>query len=245
MSIIKIEPFEVVSEEVTFFNQIFLAEKRALNLPEPFFEHQKRYKTTKGYIVEGRKFFVKEYLSHFEEGDKEWENLLFLKRLGFNVPKPFFRLRSSERYLLATFTLEGLPLSKLLNEKKDQNIFFLKTLGQLLANLHKQNLYHQDCYLNHFFLDEKTKTLGFLDVSRILVNPCFSLKYRIKDLAQLGYSFEKYLGEKGPSLFQNFLSYYLDLSGTKLKWLVKSLVKFKIWLIRKRTERARKRGKIL
>lgn len=245
MSVIKIEPFEIVSEEVTFFNQIFLVEKRALNLPEPFFEHQKRYKIIKGYIVEGRKFFVKEYLSHFEEGDKEWENLFFLKRLGFNVPKPIFRLKSSKQYLLATLALDGTPLSQLLIEDKDQNNFFLKALGELLVRLHKQNLYHQDCYLNHFFWDEKTKTLGFLDVSRILVNPRFSLKYRIKDLAQLGYSFEEYLGKNAPSLFQKFLSYYLDLFGIKLKWLVKSLVKFKVWLIRKRTERARKKGKAL
>jgi len=245
MNIIKIGPFEVVSEEVTFFNQIFLIEKRALNLPEPFFEHQKRYKIVKGYIVEGKKFFVKEYLSHFEEGDKEWENLFFLGRLGFNVPKPIFRLKSSKQYLLATLALNGTPLSQLLIEDKDQNNFFLKALGELLVRLHKQNLYHQDCYLNHFFWDEKTKTLGFLDVSRILVNPRFSLKYRIKDLAQLGYSFEEYLGKNAPSLFQKFLSYYLDLSKIKLKWLIKSLVKFKVWLIRWRTKQAKKRGKRL
>jgi hypothetical protein len=78
-----------------------------------------------------------------------------------------------------------------------------------------------------------------------LVNPRFSLKYRIKDLAQLGYSFEEYLGKDASPSFQKFLSYYLDFSGTKLKWLIKSLVKFKVWLIRKRTERARKKGKIL
>jgi tRNA A-37 threonylcarbamoyl transferase component Bud32 len=245
MGVIKIDPFEVVSEEVTFFNQIFLVEKRALNLPEPFFEHQKKYKIIKGYIVEGRKFFVKEYLSHFEEGDKEWENLFFLKRFGFNVPKPIFRLKSSKQYLLATLALDGTPLSQLLIEDKDRNNFFLKALGELLVRLHKQNLYHQDCYLNHFFWDEKTKTLGFLDVSRVLINPRFSLKYRIKDLAQLGYSFEEYLGKDASPPFQKFLSYYLDFSGTKLKWLIKSLVKIKVWLIRKRTERARKKGKIL
>uniref|UniRef100_A0A7V6CDL1 Lipopolysaccharide kinase n=1 Tax=Thermodesulfobacterium geofontis TaxID=1295609 RepID=A0A7V6CDL1_9BACT len=245
MNIIKIETFEVISDEVPFFNEIFVNEKGAFKLPSPFFERQKRYRIIKGYEVEGRKFFVKEYLSCFEEGDKEWENLFFLKKFGFNVPKPFFRLKSSERYLLATFALEGLPLSKLLTEEKDQNIFFLKTLGQLLANLHKHKIYHQDCYLNHFFWDEDTKTLGFLDVSRIISNPRFSLKYQIKDLAQLGYSFEEYLGDKGKFLFQKFLSYYLDLSGINSASLLKSLLEFKIWLIRRRTKKARKRGKML
>jgi hypothetical protein len=47
MSIIKIEPFEVVSEEVTFFNQIFLIEKRSLNLHEPFLNTKKDIKLLK------------------------------------------------------------------------------------------------------------------------------------------------------------------------------------------------------
>jgi len=244
MSIVKIASFEVLEKYILLFNQIFDQNSQNLSLPSFFFEHKKGYRKIKGYEVNGQRFYIKEYFAHFKEAESEWENLFKLRSLGFSVPEPFFIRKSPDKVEIATFELKGKPLSMLLKNKGVQERLLYK-LAELLSALHLKRFYHQDCYLNHFFWDEKTKTLGFLDVSRILVNPCFSLKYRIKDLAQLGYSFEKYLGEKGPSLFQNFLSYYLDLSGTKLKWLVKSLVKFKIWLIRKRTERARKRGKIL
>jgi len=242
---VKILNFEVSQKYVSFFNKIFDQTSQGLFLPSPCFEHEKRYRKVKGYEINGHKFYIKEYSAHFEEASSEWENLFRLRELGFSVPDPFFRRRTSNKVEIATFELKGLPLSNLLQKEQEKRDFLIKKLAKLISDLHFKNLYHQDCYLNHFFWDEKTKTLGFLDVSRILVNPRFSLKYRVKDLAQLGYSFEEYLGKNAPPLFQKFLSYYLDLSGIKLKCLVKSLVKFKIWLIRWRTKRAREKGKKL
>ena len=244
MNTVKIADFEVLEKHLFFFSQIFKQSFYDLFLPDPFFEHKKRYKLIKGYEVNSQRFYIKEYFDHFEEAESEWENLFKLQSLEFSVPDPFFKRKSLDKVEIATFELKGKPLSELLKDQREQDILFYK-LAELLSSLHLKNLYHQDCYLNHFFWDEKTKTLGFLDVSRILINPRFPLKYRIKDLAQLGYSFEEYLGKNAPPLFQKFLSYYLDLSGIKLKCLVKSLVKFKVWLIRWRTKRAKKRGKRL
>ena len=160
------------------------------------------------------------------------------------MPEPFFRRKSPDKVEIATFELKGKLLLKLLKNKELQDNLIYK-LAELLSTLHLKRLYYQDCYLNHFFWDKDAETLWFLDVSRVISNPRFSLKYQIKDLAQLGYSFEEYFGDKGKPFFKKVLSYYLALSGIKPAWLVKSLVKFKIWLIRKRTEWARSKGKRL
>jgi len=168
-----------------------------------------------------------------------------LRSLGFSVPEPLFKRKSSDKIEIATFELKGIPLSKLLLKNKEIQEKLLYKLAELLSTLHKKGIYYQDCYLNHFFWNEKTGTLSFLDVSRILINPFFTLKYKIKDLSQLCYSFEEYFGDRGKTLFPKFLSYYLNLSQIKPTLLIKSLVKLKAFLIKWRTERAKKKGKIL
>ncbi|WP_168194305.1 lipopolysaccharide kinase InaA family protein [Thermodesulfobacterium sp. TA1] len=244
MSITLVFGFEVVIEHLSFFYKIFDKKSQNLFLPKPFFEREKRYRKVKGYEVDGQRFYIKKYSNCFEEANSEWRNLLRLRELGFSVPEPFFIRKRPDKLEIATFELKGKPLSELLKNKELQANLIYK-LAELLSALHLKRLYHQDCYLNHFFWEEETEILGFLDVSRVLSNPRFSLKYQIKDLAQLGYSFEEYFGEKGAFLFQKFLSRYLELSKSKPAWLVKFLVEFKIWLIRRRTKRARLKGKKL
>ncbi|MCD6489773.1 MAG: hypothetical protein J7K20_03485, partial [Thermodesulfobacterium sp.] len=213
--------------------------------PQPFYYRLKRYKEIAGYEINSCKFFIKKYLNYFDEAEKEWSNLLNLKKLGFSVPESFFIRRRPDKVEIATFELKGIPIFKLILKEQEKQDILLYKLAELISFLHKQNLYHQDCYLNHFFWDEKTETLGFLDVSRVLANPCFPLKYRVKDLAQLGYSFEEYFGDKGKPYFQKFLSYYLDFSKPIFAKFVRLLVNFKTGLIRRRTEKARAKGKRL
>jgi len=245
MNIIKFFEFEIVEDYFSFFCHIFNQDLKDLSLSHSFYNRLKRYKEISGYEVNSERFYIKKYFDHFEEAESEWKNLFLLQSLGFSIPHPFFKRKNPNKIEIATFELKGKSLSKLLSKNKEIQEKLLYKLAELLSTLHKKGLYYQDCYLNHFFWDEKTETLGFLDVSRVLSNPRFSFKYRIKDLGQLGYSFEEYLGEKAKPFFQNFLSYYSDLSGIELKWFIKFLIKFKIWLIRRKTERARKKGKKL
>ena len=199
----------------------------------------------KGYEINGQKFYIKEYFAYFKEADLKWENLFMLCSLGFSVPEPFFIRKSPDKVEIATFELKGKPLSELLLKNKESQDNLIYKLAELLSALHLKGLYYQDCYLNHFFWNEETETLGFLDVSRVISNPFFFLKYQIKDLAQLGYSFEEYFGDKGRAFFQKIFSYYLKLSGIKASLLLKFLVECKIWLIRRRTKRKRRKGKLL
>lgn len=245
MYVSKISDFEVVDAHLPFFYKIFDPNLLRLNLPAPFFEREKRYRQIKGYEVNGQKFYIKTYTAHFEEAEAEWENLLKLKTLGFSVPEPFFRHKSFDKVKIATFALKGVPLSSLIPKSQQNQENLLYRLAELISRMHLKNFFHQDCYLNHFFWDEHSQNLGFLDVSRVIKDPKIPLSYQIKDLGQLGYSFEEYFGNSGPILFEKFLSYYLGLVNQSSKGLLKFLVKLKVWLIRRRTLKAKKRGKKL
>ncbi len=212
-------------------------------LSSPFFVHKKAYRRITGYEIEGRRIYVKEYMENFEEAEREWYNLQMLREEGFLVPTPLFFKREKEKALLVTEALEGSPLSELLPRAKEPEIY-LKALAELLSELHKRGLFHQDCYLNHFYWEDSTKTLSFLDVARVKRGGLFSFYYQIKDLAQLGYSFEEYLGERGPHFFKIFLSFYEKKRG-KLSFLKRDLLKIKMAQIRRRTMKRRLEGRPL
>jgi tRNA A-37 threonylcarbamoyl transferase component Bud32 len=245
METVKIGEYEVMKEYMDLFSKIFNNNTFAVHFLNCFFEHRKRYKWTKGFEFSGKRIFIKDYADHFDEAEDEWKNLFMLKKLGFSVPEPFFISRKEDKIEIATFALKGEPLSSLLLANKEKQTFLVAKLAELIASLHVKNLYHQDCYLYHFFWDEESETLSFLDVPRVLQNPLFSLKYQIKDLGQLGYSFEECFGKTGKELFQQFLNYYLNFSKIKHTNFLIFLVKLKMALIRWRTERAKLKGKKL
>jgi tRNA A-37 threonylcarbamoyl transferase component Bud32 len=245
MEIVKIGEYEVMKEYMDLFSKIFNNNTFSVHFLNSFFEHKKNYKCTKGFEINGKKIFIKGYSAHFDEAEAEWKNLFKLKKLGFSVPEPFFIRRKKDKIEIATFALKGEPLSSLLLANKEKQTFLVAKLAELIASLHDKNLYHQDCYLYHFFWDEESETLSFLDVPRVLQNPSFSLKYQIKDLGQLGYSFEECFGKTGKELFQQFLNYYLNFSKTKHPIFLIFLVKLKMALIRWRTQRAKLKGKKL
>ncbi|MEZ0343247.1 MAG: lipopolysaccharide kinase InaA family protein [Caldimicrobium sp.] len=210
---------------------------------QPFFIHQKAYRKIYGYEIEGKKIFIKMYLSNLEEGEREWENLKLLSEMGYPVPTPLFFKKEKERVFIATEALMGTPLSEILPDSQDSELY-LKALAELLSQLHKNSLFHQDCYLNHFYWDEASQKLSFLDVARVKSSKVFAFYYQVKDLSQLGYSFEEYLGQRGPIYFQVFLKFY-EKNMQELSIFQKILLKFKISRIRKRTIKRRLKGKPL
>jgi len=245
METVKIGEYEVMKEYMDLFSKIFNNNAFDFHFLNCFFEHKKGYKWTIGFKFNGKSIFIKAYSAHFDEAEAEWKNLFKLKKLGFSVPEPFFIRRKKDKIEIATFALKGEPFYSLLLANKEKQTFLVAKLAELIASLHAKNLYHQDCYLYHFFWDEESETLSFLDVPRILQNPSFSLKYQIKDLGQLGYSFEECFGKTGKELFQQFLNYYLNFFKTKHTNFLIFLVKLKMALIRWRTERAKLKGKKL
>ncbi len=240
--------YQVVKEYAHLFQEIFDEPSKDIKPLPVFFQHKKRYRKIRGLEAFGERFYLKEYYTRFDEAEAEWKNLLRLKDLGFSVPEPFFFLRLTDRVVVATFEIKGVPLSELLQTHPQERKKLIFKLSELLANLHSKNIYHQDCYLNHFYWNEDSQTLSFLDVPRVLFNPHFPLRYQIKDLGQVGYSFEEYLKEEGREVFQIFLFYYLENIKSLCrghKRLIKILTGVKVWLIRRRTLRARRKGKVL
>jgi tRNA A-37 threonylcarbamoyl transferase component Bud32 len=106
-------------------------------------------------------FFIKIYSECFDEAEAEWKNLFKLKKFGFSVPEPFFIRRKEDKIEIATFALKGEPLSSLLLANKEKQTFLVAKLAKLIASLHAKNLYHQDCYLYHFFGMKSQKPLVF------------------------------------------------------------------------------------
>ena len=216
------------------------------NLPDPYFFRKKRYRIVSAYQIKGFKIFIKKYLAHPEEAKKEWENILLLWEKGVLTSIPvFFALSEDKRAMIGTEEIRGKRVIDIIQDDPSKVSFFISKIAEFLAKFHKIVFFHQDCYLNHFYYDEKSDQLIIIDVSRVKYKPSFSKYYFIKDLAQLGYSFEEYFGDKGRPFFQKFLSYYLDLSNPMPARLVRLLVNFKIGLIRRRTEKARAKGKKL
>jgi len=245
LSLIKVANFEVVEKHYDLFLQLFKESTLNYSSLNLFFEREKRYKKIIGFEFNNQKFFIKIYSECFDEAEAEWKNLFKLKKLGFSVPEPFFIRRKEDKIEIATFALNGEPLSSLLLANKEKQTFLVAKLAELIASLHAKNLYHQYCYLYHCFWDEESETISFLDVPRVLQNPSFSLKYQIKDFGQLGYSFEECFDKTGKELFQQFFNYYLNFSKTKHPIFLIFLVKLKVALIKWRTERAKLKGKKL
>ncbi|MGB9762116.1 MAG: lipopolysaccharide kinase InaA family protein [Caldimicrobium sp.] len=239
LTIIEKENFQINIEYLLYFEKLLNPYPEILKeLPEPFFKHQKRYRQIFGFDLKGIRFYLKIYSDRLFEAKSEWKNLCFLYEKGFNPPKPLFFFHNSSYALIATEEVPGKPLSELLKEKPS----LLKVLAQFLASFHKEKLFHQDCYLNHFYWDGEK--IYILDVSRVKVGPLFTLKYHIKDLAQLGYSFENYLHEKSSEFLETFLNFYENYFHS-LSPIFKFLLSLKIKRIRQRTERVRKKGKPL
>lgn len=208
-----------------------------------FFSHKKHYRTIKGFQIDKLRLFIKKYEKNLEEAEAEWKNITLLWKRGFPTSIPVFFYKNSSIAFIGTEAISGKLCIEIMKENSQKAQEMIEKIARFLADFHKAKLFHQDCYLNHFYWDEENKILSVLDVSRVVENPLFPLKYQIKDLAQLAFSFETYLGKEAFFWWDYFLENYINYyGGSKNEKILKFLIYIKKWLIRKRTIRKKLKG---
>ncbi|PMP68644.1 MAG: hypothetical protein C0190_01410 [Thermodesulfobacterium geofontis] len=205
------------------------------NLKNPFYIKKKRYRLIRAFKIDNLSLFIKKYEKNLEEAESEWENLQLLWDMGFSTSIPIFFYKDSSIALIGTEEVSGKICLEIIKENSEKTQIVIEKIAEFLGNFHKKNLFHQDCYLNHFYWDDESKTLYILDVSRVIENPLFPLKYQIKDLSQLAFSFEVYLGKEAFFWWKFFWENYVKNYGLKNEKFLKVLVNIKKLLIRRRT----------
>lgn len=177
---------------------------------------KKRFRSITIVELRGRTFYLKRHVyplrerikllltwSKREDARNEWENIILLRKLGFNTMNPIaFGERKSwgtpscsltmteniygavklESYLPEHFAH---PLS---NDKVIRKREIIKSLAMLANDLHGNGLNHQDFYLGHLFIRPDDGDLFIIDVQRMHRRKSIRRRDRIKDLAQLCYS---------------------------------------------------------
>lgn len=138
----------------------------------------------------------------------EWENILAVQAAGIPTVTP---IAMGERFSYgietASFTLTeeiygAEPLDVVWRrdfaaprspERVREKRTLVEKLALLTRRLHGCGMYHQDFYLNHFFLGPDG-ALHLLDLQRVGRRRQVPEHYRIKDLGQLNYSADYYGG---------------------------------------------------
>lgn len=215
------------------------------NLRNPFYKKKKRYRLIQGFQIENLRIYIKKYFFNIKEGINEWKNIGLLWRKGFATAIPIFLGKTNHSLLIGVEEIKGVSCIKLMKDQPETKEKIINEIALFLGLFHKVGLFHQDCYLNHLYWDEESKILSVLDVSRVVENPLFSLKYQIKDLSQLAFSFETYLEKEAPLWWNYFWGNYINYYGVKNEKILKVLIDIKRWLIRKRTIRKLLKGEKL
>ncbi len=224
-----------ILEESSFLEKLLSFEKLENFFPV-FFSHQKHYRKVKGFQVNALKIYVKKYLDYFEEAKAEWKNIQLLWNKGFPTSEPIFFFERDSLILVGTKAIPGRQCLEIIKKEPQKTFEIVKKIAKFLGHFHKTNLFHQDCYFNHFYLNEVTDVLYIIDVSRVLNNPLFAFYYQIKDLAQLKFSFFVYLEENWLEVWENFFASYC-LHFKPLNFLTKMGINFKFCKIKKHTEK--------
>ena len=214
------------------------------NLPDPYFFRKKRYRIVSAYQIDGFNIFIKKYLAHPEEAKKEWENILLLWEKGVPTSIPvFFALSEDKRAMIGTEEIKGKRVIDIIQDDPSKVSFFISKIAEFLAKFHKAKLFHQDCYLNHFYYDKKEDKIIIIDVSRIKHKPVLEFYYQIKDLAQLKFSFSVYLENKAEKFWDIFMKRYFKINEPKYnKKLFFKILNLKTYMIKRHTERVVARG---
>lgn len=206
------------------------------SLENPFFKRKKTYRLIQGFQIENLRFYLKSYFSNLEEGKNEWKNIQLLWQKGFKTAIPIFWGKDDKSVFIGTEEIKGRSCIELMKNNPEIKDKLIKEIAYFIAFFHKEGLFHQDCYLNHFYWDEKNKIILVLDLSRVIEKPWVTLKYQIKDLAQLAFSFETYLEDEAPIWWQHFLRFYEQITKPKFQLLRDFLIKIKIKLIKRHTK---------
>ena len=167
----------------------------------------------KAYVIKkqwgiGWKEMIKNYLTlkiPIVDVLPEWNALNYLAELGIRAPKPIGFGSNQEK----SQKRQSFILMEYLNNKQNLETFSLKeldffssvchrrhwirTIANIIHDLHHAGIYHKDLYLCHFLFD-KTNTLPnekevhLIDLHRAQIKLPFPERWRFKDLAALNFS---------------------------------------------------------
>jgi len=225
-------------KETLFFEKFKMEQNLSKNF-EIIFSRKKGYREVKAYKIENKVIFIKKYLHNFKEAEKEWQNLQLLWKKGFPTSVPVFYYPREDAVLLGTEKIPGKLILEIIKEYPERKLEMLETLAKTLVDFHREGLFHQDCYLNHFYFDEKSRFLYILDVSRVLENPFLEFYYQVKDLSQLKYSFLEYFPETWEREWKIFFEAYQKFWGEPINWVNLRLIDLKFKKIKKHAQKKR------
>ncbi len=210
------------------------------NFYEVTFSHKKAYREIKALRIADLEIYLKKYSKNLSEARKEWENINLLWDKGFPTSLPILFYQTHSFAIIGTAKLRGRSFVDLLPKENLIVYNLIKKIAKFLADFHKENLIHQDCYLNHFYFGEELDQLYIIDVSRVKYKPFLFCYYQIKDLSQLRFSFYKYLGKDWLNLWELFLKTYEKELGKSLNFFKKNLLLIKFKRIEKHTKKLEK-----
>jgi len=248
-SFIQIEPNFWVNEEYlkALERTLFLEKVKDWDNLERFFplifSRQKTYRKIKAIQIDSLQIYIKRYKDNLKEAFQEWGNILFLWSKGYPTSIPIFLWNIKNYAFVGTKKIDGFCFIEYLNSKQEFIPFLIKKIASYIGSLHKEKIFHQDCYLNHFYLDEKEDILYMIDVSRVLYNPLLKFYYQIKDLSQLKFSFSFYFKDNWKILWESFMIKYENTIGYSLINLHKFLLEFKFKKIKSHTQKLLKKVK--
>lgn len=210
---VEFEKFLINKDYLSFLiDSSFLKEIKNFNkLEDKFpliFSRKKRYRTVKAFRLDSLEIFVKKYEKNLRESENEWKNILLLWKKGFPTSVPIFFYKEKSFSLVGTKKISGILCLEIIKQDPSKTSKIVKLIANFLGKLHKEKLFHQDCYLNHFYIDLEKEEVYILDVSRVMYKPIFSFYYQVKDLAQIKFSFFKYFGDRFQDLWKSFLEEY-------------------------------------
>lgn len=146
----------------------------------------------------------------------EWKSILAFHRHQLPTMVPIAACRIKNNTCIMT---EGITdykrASKVFASLKRSDFKRKRTLirkiAELAANMHKTGLAHQDFYLVHIFIKEKCDDeIYLIDLQRVVMHRNLSIRWVIKDLAQLLFSARKVV-QNTDVLF--FWKKYCEIAG--------------------------------
>lgn len=212
------------------------------NLPNSFFYYQKRYRIIEAYNLGEIKLYIKKYKDNQKEAEEEWKNLLLLWKMGFPTLIPIVFGKKKNMAFVGTEELRAPSSLYLLTDKLIPPDIFLTKFSKFLAEMHDKNIFHRDCYLGHFHYDKNSDIFYIMDVARVKYNPFFKIKFLLKDLAQLKFSFLEIFNDSISYWWDFFWENYNQYKKKKLGKIMKILVDKKTSFISRHTQNVIKKG---
>lgn len=230
------EEFYPLLKESSLLAKLPLIENHLSDLELTFY-HRKQYRVVRAFKVGSKEIYIKSYLKNFEEAESEWINIQRFWQMGFPTSVPVLFFKDDTHRLIGTERVRGENFINLIKPERSRLCEIVSLISDYLGRLHKTGLYHQDCYLNHFYIDENN-TVHLIDLPRVVYIPKRSFYNQVKDLSQLRFSFSKYLaGLNWHNLWNIFVESYERSLGEKLDILKKIAIKLKFTQIKRHTEK--------